>query len=108
MKRREFIRLASGAAAAWPIAARAQQPEKMRRIGVLMTVSEADPEGQDRIAALRQGLNPEGRTGTVKRADVPGEAPPRRDPHGVSVQSADRALLRDLSAIVRIAPPPDD
>src|SRR5580704_9738012 len=59
MKRREFIRLA-GAAAAWPSAVRAQQPEKMRRIGVLMTVSEADPEGQDRIAALRQGLNEEG------------------------------------------------
>src|ERR1700722_6152985 len=60
MKRREFIRLAGGAAAAWPIAARAQQPEKMRRIGVLMTVSEHDPEGQDRTAALRQGLNQQG------------------------------------------------
>jgi putative tryptophan/tyrosine transport system substrate-binding protein len=60
MKRREFIRLAGGAVAAWPIAARAQQPEKMRRIGVLMTVSETDPEGRDRIAALRQGLNQQG------------------------------------------------
>jgi putative ABC transport system substrate-binding protein len=60
MKRREFIRLAGGAAAAWPIAARAQQHEKMRRIGVLMPVNEADQEGQDRIGALRQGLNQQG------------------------------------------------
>src|SRR6266403_4429634 len=57
MKRREFITLLGGAAAAWPLAARAQQPGRMRRIGVLMTVSENDPEGQARLDALRQGLN---------------------------------------------------
>jgi putative ABC transport system substrate-binding protein len=55
MKRREFITLLSGAAA-WPLAARAQQAEQMRRIGVLIANAESDPEGQARAAALRQDL----------------------------------------------------
>jgi putative ABC transport system substrate-binding protein len=54
--RREFITLLGGAAAAWPLAARAQQPERVRRIGVLMGLAENDPEGQARVAAFRQGL----------------------------------------------------
>jgi ABC-type uncharacterized transport system substrate-binding protein len=56
MKRREFIALLGGAAAAWPVAARAQQGEPMRRIGVLMSTSADDPEGQARLAAFQQGL----------------------------------------------------
>src|SRR5262249_58460835 len=56
MKRREFIMLLGGAAAAWPLAARAQQPERLRRIGVLMNRAADNPEGQDRLAAFHQGL----------------------------------------------------
>jgi ABC-type uncharacterized transport system substrate-binding protein len=62
MRRREFITLLGGAAAAWPLAARAQQRERMRRIGVLMTTAAGDPEGQSRVAAFLQGLQPLGWT----------------------------------------------
>jgi len=56
MRRREFITLLGGAAAAWPLAARAQQPERMRRIGILMLFAEDDPAAKTRIAAFIEGL----------------------------------------------------
>jgi putative tryptophan/tyrosine transport system substrate-binding protein len=56
MRRREFITLVGGAATAWPLVARAQQPERMRRIGVMIATDESDPVTQSRITAFRQGL----------------------------------------------------
>jgi len=71
MRRRDFIKVIAGSAAAWPLAARAQQAERMRRIGVLMNVAADDPEGQARIAAFHQGLQEWGWTlGRNARIDV--------------------------------------
>jgi ABC-type uncharacterized transport system substrate-binding protein len=71
MKRREFITLLGAAAAAGPLTARAQQSERMRRIGVLMTTAADDAEGQARIAAFLQGLQQWGWTvGGNVRIDI--------------------------------------
>jgi putative tryptophan/tyrosine transport system substrate-binding protein len=62
MKRRAFIALIGSAASAWPLAARGQQPDRMRRVGVLMPFRAQDAFGQEIIAALRQGLKEHGWT----------------------------------------------
>src|SRR5215813_11756056 len=59
IERRKFL-ATLGAAAAWPLAARAQQRERMRRVGVLMHLAADDPEGQSRVAAFLQGLQEAG------------------------------------------------
>src|SRR5215475_8631077 len=60
--RREFLAAIGGAVTAWPLAARAQQTERMRRIGVLMAGAAGDPEGQARLVAFVQGLQEQGWT----------------------------------------------
>jgi len=60
VNRREFITLLGGAAGAWPLAARAQEADRIRRIGVLVALAEDDPEIKARLAAFRQGLEKRG------------------------------------------------
>jgi putative tryptophan/tyrosine transport system substrate-binding protein len=71
MRRRQFITLLGGAVAAWPLAGRAQQPERMPRIGVLMNSAADDSEGKARLAAFLQGLQQLGWTdGRNVRIDI--------------------------------------
>ena len=77
IKRRAFISLLGGAAA-WPLVARAQQPEQLRRIAVFMDLAEGDPEGQARVAALKRELQDlgwiEGRNLRIESRWAAGEA----------------------------------
>ena len=69
MKRRDFITAIAGLAATWPFAARAQQPDRVRRIGVLMAYAESDPVGQSEVAAFRDALAKAGVDGRQKPPD---------------------------------------
>ena len=60
MQRRNFITLLGGAAAFWPLVARSQQTDRVRRIGLLLNFTEDDPEAKERVAAFRQGLEKRG------------------------------------------------
>jgi hypothetical protein len=96
MKRREFITLLGGAAAAWPLAARAQQSERMRRIGVLIPFSETDSETQALLAAFKQRFQElgwtEGRNVTYGGLIV-APAPPTFDNRTQIVAMAERLRL---------------
>src|SRR5215472_8760941 len=78
--RRQLMTLLGGAAAAWPLAARAQQPERMRRIGVLINLAADDPEGHARITAFAQGLQEAGWTTGLQR-EMAGAAQRNRATH---------------------------
>jgi putative ABC transport system substrate-binding protein len=97
MKRRDFITLLGGSAAAWPLAARAQQSRRVRRISVLMSFPEGDPDAQSWVEALLQGLRELNWTdGPNVRIDVrfgAGEASHRSRPARELVQSAPDVIV---------------
>src|SRR5262249_20344741 len=92
LQRREFISLLGGAAAAWPLAARAQQSERMRRIGVLMGDAESNVEGQAFVAASGGNLWKRGGEGGRNWRSDYGWAPP-------GYAGAPRRFARELVAL---------
>src|SRR5262247_480973 len=94
IERRKFLAtLLGGAAATWPLAAWAQRPDRMRRVGVLMHLAANDPEGQARVAAFLQGLQEAGwAVGRNVRIDIRWGA-----------DEADR-IRRDAAELVALAP----
>jgi putative ABC transport system substrate-binding protein len=104
IRRREFITLLGGAAAAWPMAARAQQPQKMRRIGVLINTAADDPEGQSRVAAFLQGLQElgwtDGRNVRIDTRWVAGDAARGRSYAAELVALAPDVILASASPAV--------
>jgi len=101
MRRREFIALVGGAAVTWPLVAHAQQIERVRKLGVLIASLEIDPEGQARIAALRQGLQElgwiEGRNIKIEYRWIAADSD--------RIKSADAAALVALKPEVILAGP---
>ena len=94
MKRRDFITLLGGAAAAWPVAARAQ-PQQVRRIGVLMHVTQNDLDGRARLGAFVDGLK---ELGWVEGREIRLDVGARRRGDRVSYRIKRRELFVSFSA----------
>jgi len=103
MRRRQFIS-GLGSAAAWPLAARAQQPDRMQRVGVLMGVALDDPEGQARAEAFRKGLEGlgwiEGRNIQIDYRWSAGEADRTRALSAELVRLAPNVILATASPLL--------
>src|SRR6476661_4230945 len=91
MQRREFIKLIGGAVAAWPLAARGQQPGQVRRIGILMPYPKSDAESQSYVRAFRQEL---ARLGWSEGGNV--QFDERWSTGNMDLVSADAATLVEL------------
>src|SRR5438309_2127782 len=110
MRRRDFIALVGGAgtwplaAAAWPRVARAQQRERMRRIGVLMGLAASDPEAQSRVGALEAGLRElgwiEGRNLRIDYRWAPGEAGALRAQAGELIRSMPEVIVAHSTPVL--------
>src|SRR5262249_4486821 len=93
MRRRDAIKAMAGAAATWPLAARAQQPDRQRLVGVLLPIAKDDPEYQPWLAAFRQALQDLGWVdGRNMRIDI----------HWATVNPAE--LRRQAAELVALAP----
>jgi putative ABC transport system substrate-binding protein len=104
MQRRKFITLLGAATAAWPLAAHAQQPERMRRIGVLMSLAADDSQGQARLNAFVQGLQElgwtEGRNLQIDSRWAAGEGAQGRKYAAELVALAPDAILASGGSVV--------
>jgi putative ABC transport system substrate-binding protein len=101
LRRREFITLLGGAAG-WPLMARAQQPERIRGIGVLMQYAESDPEGRERAKALAEGLQKLGwEVGRNLRIDYRWAS---GDPDRFRLHAADLVKLKEASVLAVSTP----
>jgi putative ABC transport system substrate-binding protein len=98
MRRREFVTLLASAAATWPLAARAQQGERMRRIGVLVGLNKYDPDTKARLAGFRQGLGwSEGRNVRIDYRFAPASA-------GAQVPAKELVALQPDVILVQATP----
>jgi putative ABC transport system substrate-binding protein len=97
MRRREFITLLGGATAAWPFAARTQQPGRMRRVTVLLGLAENDPEAISRVKAFRLGMRDlgciEGRNVQIEYRFA-----------GTNLESIKESINKLVAEVVRLAP----
>ena len=102
MKRREFISLIGSVAAAWPLAARAQEPGRMRRVGVLLALFDSDLESQPRIAAFQRELEnlgwTEGRNIQIEYRWASGDADRFRDLAAELVETRPDVVVAHTSA----------